>query len=392
MRPTKALVNLARLEDNIRNLKSLTPPGTAFMAVIKANAYGHGMDAVAHCAISSGASWLGVALPEEGAALREKGINAPILILGEIDEEQCETVLNYNLTQAIPSLSTAFILNKTAEKAGKMINIHLKLDTGMGRIGFRSLEELKAVLSELKTLKSLNVDGVFTHFAVADGIFKHSAEEDGIFTHSAKEDGEDVSFTLKQIESFDNMIQVIKQFGFRPKYTHASNSAGIINFPNAHYNMVRGGISMYGYYPSNNTNHTKIPLLPVLQWETKVVHVKFINIGDSISYGRTFIASSQRKVATLPVGYADGYNRLLGNKAYVLIHNMRAPVIGRVCMDQIMIDVTDIPDVSPGDQAILIGEQGTESISADELADICGTISYEILTSISDRVPRVYIE
>jgi alanine racemase len=373
MRPTTAIVNLARLEHNIRSLRALLSPGTDFMAIVKANAYGHGAEMVAHRAVSSGASWLGVALPEEGAELREKGISVPILVLGEIDEEQCGTILKYGLTQAVPSLATAHCLNQAARSAGKKASVHLKLDTGMGRIGFRSLEELMAAARELKGMEGISVNGAFTHFASADET--------------------DPSFTRKQIERFDKMIQILEENGFRLNAVHASNSAGILNFPDANYNLVRGGISMYGYCPSSDTVLSDpVQLLPVLQWETKIVHIKTVEEGSSISYGRTYIASGERRVATLPVGYADGYSRLLSSKAHVLIRGKRAPIIGRVCMDQVMADITDIPGASLGDTAVLLGEQGLESITADELADICSTISYEILTSISERVPRVYTD
>jgi alanine racemase len=372
MRPTTAIVNLARLEHNVRSLKALTAPGTAFMAIVKANAYGHGAEQIAHRAIESGASWLGVALPEEGAELREKGITVPILVLGEIDEEQCDTVLEYDLTQAVPSMTTARCLNQAARAAGKKASIHLKLDTGMGRIGFRSLEGLEKAARELKEMDGLSVDGAFTHFASADEA--------------------DPTYTREQIEKFNIMIRILKEFGFQPHVLHASNSAGILRFPDANYNLVRGGISMYGYYPSAEADFfNSIQLLPVLQWETKIVHIKTVEAGCCISYGRTYTASAERKVATIPVGYADGYNRLLSNCADVLIRGRRAPVIGRICMDQAMVDITDIPEASLGDSVVLLGEQGEETISADELARLCGTISYEILTSISERVPRIFI-
>ena len=372
MRPTIAIVNLSRLEHNIRSLRSLLSPGAEFMAIVKANAYGHGAEKVAYRAMESGASHLGVALPEEGAELREKGISIPILVLGEIDAEQCATVLQYGLTQAVPSLAMAHCLNQAAERTGQKAKVHLKLDTGMGRIGFRNLEELQAAAIELKDMRNLSIEGVFTHFASAD-------------------EG-DPSFTREQIKKFNRMIQLLRENGLDPNTIHASNSAGIFNFPDANYNLVRGGISMYGYYPSRDTMlHTNVRLLPILQWETRIVHIKTVEAGCSISYGRTYIAPGKRKIATIPVGYADGYNRLLSNRAYVLVRGKRASVVGRVCMDQVMIDITDISGASTGDTVLLIGEQDGETITADELADLCGTISYEILTSISQRVPRVYI-
>lgn len=373
MRPTRALINLGRLRQNIRNLKSLISGETSLMAVVKANAYGHGLLQIAKCSAESGAAWLGVALPEEGAELRENGISLPILVLGDVSEEQCETVIKYNLTQAVPSLKTARYLNSIAQHTGRKVGIHLKLDTGMGRIGFHNVDELRTAIKELHSMKGIFINGAFTHFAAADEI--------------------DPDYTIIQIKRLENMQQIIQDAGFTLNWIHASNSAGLLMFPKAHYNLVRCGISLYGYYPSAHVEkHAKISLVPILQWETRIVYIKTLEAGSSVSYGRSFIASSTRKVATLPVGYADGYSRLLGNRASVLIRGKRAPVIGRVCMDQIMVDITHIPEAAVGDKAVLLGEQGAEKITADELADLCGTISYEILTSISQRVPRIYQE
>lgn len=373
MRPTRALINLGRLRQNIRNLKSLISGETSLMAVVKANAYGHGLLQIAKCSAESGAAWLGVALPEEGAELRENGISLPILVLGDVSEEQCETVIKYNLTQAVPSLKTARYLNSIAQYTGRKVGIHLKLDTGMGRIGFHNVDELRTAIKELHSMKGIFINGAFTHFAAADEI--------------------DPDYTIIQIKRLENMQQIIQDAGFTLNWIHASNSAGLLMFPKAHYNLVRCGISLYGYYPSAHVEkHAKISLVPILQWETRIVYIKTLEAGSSVSYGRSFIASSTRKVATLPVGYADGYSRLLGNRASVLIRGKRAPVIGRVCMDQIMVDITHIPEAAVGDKAVLLGEQGAEKITADELADLCGTISYEILTSISQRVPRIYQE
>lgn len=372
MRPTRAIVSLSRLRNNISELRSLISHKTAFMAVVKANAYGHGLTDTAICAVNSGAQWLGVALPEEGALLREKGLDVPILVLGEIDRDQCGAVIDYDLIQSIPSLNTARILDESAKEKGRRVRIHIKLDTGMGRIGFRTTEDLQHLLEFLKNTDNLIVDGAFTHFAVSDE--------------------KDTSYTYMQIDRFNELLAFIRRYGFQPNTVHACNSAGVLRYKEAHYDLVRCGISMYGYYPSNEMEYHKPKLLPALQWETKIAHIKYIESGDSVSYGRKYTAQKRVKVATLPVGYADGYNRLLSNNAEVLVRGYRAPVIGRICMDQMMVDVSDIPGVELGDQVVLIGEQGNESIYADELAEKCNTISYEILTSISDRVPRIYVE
>jgi alanine racemase len=357
----------------MQNIKSLTDPDTAMMAVVKANAYGHGALQIASHAVKAGAGWLGVAIPEEGMELRNNGISAPVLVLGGADREQCRISVIYNLTQAVPSLETAHLLNGCAAEYGRKARVHVKLDTGMGRIGFHRIEELEALVKELHSMKNIVLDGAFTHFAAADET--------------------DPAYTEEQIKRLDKMLNIIRESGIHLKWIHASNTAGVFQFPRANYNMVRCGIGLYGYYPSHDVmKNATVSLLPVMQWETEVVHIKDVDANSCISYGRTYSASTSRRVATLPVGYADGYNRLLSNRGSVLIHGKRAPVIGRVCMDQIMIDVTNIPEANIGSKVVLLGEQGKEKITADELADLCGTISYEILTSISERVPRIYHE
>lgn len=370
MRPSKAIINLSKLDRNIRNLKRLLKPSTELMAVVKGDAYGHGAVGVAHQALVSGASWLGVAIPEEGAELREAGITAPILVLGGIDEAQVKTVVEYDLTQCVFSLEIARLLNYEAQRLNKKIAVHLKVDTGMGRIGLSDIESIKEFCLEVKSFSHLKLEGIFTHFASADE--------------------EDKSFTNQQIKRFLNVLDVLRSYGVNFKWIHAANSAAIIDCPDAHFNLVRAGIAMYGYYPSAAVKRSLVHLEPILQWETKVVYVKNINKGDSVSYGRTFIAEGPRRIATLPVGYADGYSRLLSNKGWVLIDGQRAPVVGVVCMDQVMVDVTHIPDVKPGDTAVLIGTQGGETISAEDIANLCGTISYEVLTGIGQRIPRIY--
>jgi alanine racemase len=373
MRPTRAVINLTRFKQNMQNIKSLTDPDTAMMAVVKANAYGHGALQIAGHAVKAGAGWLGVAIPEEGMELRNNGISAPVLVLGGADREQCRISVMYNLTQAVPSLETAHLLNGCAAEYGRKARVHVKLDTGMGRIGFHRIEELEALVKELHSMKNIVLDGAFTHFAAADET--------------------DPAYTEEQIKRLDKMLNIIRESGIHLKWIHASNTAGVFQFPRANYNMVRCGIGLYGYYPSHDVmKNATVSLLPVMQWETEVVHIKDVDANSCISYGRTYSASTSRRVATLPVGYADGYNRLLSNRGSVLIHGKRAPVIGRVCMDQIMIDVTNIPEANIGSKVVLLGEQGKEKITADELADLCGTISYEILTSISERVPRIYHE
>ena len=263
-------------------------------------------------------------------------------------------------------------MNEEAKRAGKRIGLHIKVDTGMGRIGLTDPEKVRKLCNELKTYSHIDMEGIFTHFAVAD---EH-----------------DKSYTRNQLARFNMILDVLMKDGINFKYIHAANSAGILEYDDAHFNMVRGGIAIYGYYPSQYVKeHSLVKLEPILQWETKVVDVKNINKGDSISYGRTFIADKPMKIAVLPIGYADGYHRYLSNKGWVIINGYRARVVGIVCMDQVMVDVTHIPAVKPGDKAVLIGKQGEESITAEELACLGDTISYEVLTGIGYRVPRVFV-
>ncbi len=371
MRPSKVIIDLAKLDRNIKNIKRMLKPNTHLMAIVKADAYGHGAIGVAHQALVSGASWLGVAIPEEGAELREAGITAPILVLGGIDETQVKTVVEYDLTQCVFSLDVARLLNYEAQRLNKKIAVHLKVDTGMGRIGLVDVESIRKFCSEIKPYSHLILEGIFTHFAAADE--------------------EDKTFTNQQMKRFSNILDVLASDGVKFKWVHAANSAAIIDCPDAHFNLVRAGIAMYGYYPSTAVKRSLVPVEPILQWETKVVHVKDVGKGDSISYGRTFIAERPMRIATLPVGYADGYSRLLSNRGWVLIHGRKAPIVGVVCMDQVMVDVTHISGVKPGDSAVLIGTQGDETISAEDIARLCGTISYEVLTGIGRRIPRIYI-
>ncbi|MGI6538687.1 MAG: alanine racemase [Caldicoprobacterales bacterium] len=372
MRATKAIVNLARLKYNIAQLQSLINPKSVMMAVVKANAYGHGALKVAEAAIEAGVSWLGVALPEEGAELRESGITVPILVLGQIDKSQSSLPIQYDLVQTVSSIAVARQLNEESRRLNKAVKIHLKLDTGMGRLGFQTIEEVLKASMDLKSMSSIHMEGAFTHFAAADEA--------------------DHTYTKLQIRKFKNMIHIMQKSGIQLNWIHASNSAGIFNFPEANFSMVRPGISVYGYYPSAYIkSHAKVKLLPVLQWKTTIVHIKTMHVGETVSYGRSYVADKTIIVGTLPLGYADGYPRNLSNKASVLVSGKKAPIIGKICMDQMMIDITDIPEASVGSEVVLIGEQGGKQILADELAELSGTISYEILTSISERVPRLYV-
>lgn len=375
MRPTRAYIDLNKLDKNIRALKRLITANQCnaeYMAVVKANAYGHGAVAVSKQAIKSGAKWLAVAMPEEGAQLREAGIKAPILVLGAIDESAAKLIVEYDLTQTVFSEDIVKLLNELGKKYDKRVPVHIKLDTGMGRIGIRDAKELVHFLEIIKNLPYIDHQGIFTHFATADE--------------------KDKNFTQEQFNKFMDMLAMCKAHDIDFRYIHAANSAASIEYPNTYFDIVREGIAMYGYYPSTQIDTEKVVISPILEWHSKIVHIKEVETGCSIGYGRTFITDKNMKIATIPVGYADGYNRLLSNTGHVLVRGQKAPILGRICMDQTMIDISHIPGVTKGDDVILIGSQGQNTITADDIAKLCHTISYEILTSISSRVERLYIK
>lgn len=371
MRPTRVEIDVNKLENNIDIIKGQLSPGTEIMAVVKANAYGHGIVEVSRRALSFGALSLGVAIPEEGAQLRGAGIECDILILGGVDPSQLDLVLDYDLSLCLFSVDMARRVNKIGTKMGKKVKVHVKIDSGMGRIGLRDKDKVLKLCDAISEMDYLFLEGIFTHFSSAD-------EPDG-------------GYTLDQLTNFKGIVHVVKRAYGSPKWIHAANTASIFSYPQAHFNIVRAGIGLYGYLPQHGIGDT-MGIEPILSWHTKVVHVKQVEEGTSISYGRTYTAKGPRIVATLPVGYGDGYSRLLSNRGWVLIKGRRAPIIGNICMDQMMVDVTNIPGVEIGEDVVLIGQQGEESILADELAGLCGTISYEVLTNIGSRVPRIYID
>lgn len=363
-RGTYLQVDLDAVANNTAALRAFIGKTPHMMAVVKANAYGHGLIPVAKTALENGADWLGVAIPEEGEALRNAGIDAPILVLGGVNEKGAEASVAFNLTQTVFDAERVYFLEKAAAKAGKTAQVHIKCDTGMGRIGVRTKEELQAVLSAVEACPHVCITGVFTHLADADNA--------------------DQAYSLAQIEAFEEMLPF-----FPPSILcHAAASAAAIRYPQAHYQMVRLGIILYGCPPVKDC----LPVQPALSWHTEIVHVKKIGPGDCISYGCTYRADREKLVATLPVGYGDGYHRALSGRAMVLIGGKRCPVIGRVCMDQIMVDVSDVPSKNAqiGAPVVLLGKQGNETITAEELAAWAGTISYEMLLAVTARVPMIY--
>ncbi|MDD3839293.1 MAG: alanine racemase [Clostridia bacterium] len=362
-------IDLGALRNNLKEIcMNLKDNSCVIMAIVKANAYGHGACTVARTALKYGAFCVGVATPEEGIALREDGIEQPILVLGGILPQQAKLAAQYDLIQTIFTPEALRALDREGQRLGKKVKVHIKIDTGMGRIGVRNGDELNCLLQCIKSCSHIDVEGIYTHFSESDI--------------------EDRSYTIRQFQLFNAAVEQVRGAGITPRYLHAANSGAIIGYPEAHFNLVRAGIIMYGYYPSHQVEK-RLDLKPVLSWKTKVVHLKTASVGESISYGRTYTTKKPTKIATVRVGYADGYNRLLSNKGYMLVNGAKAPVIGRVCMDQCMLDVTDIDDVQIGDTVTIIGSDGGLEVTADHLADLCDTISYEILTGISSRVPRM---
>lgn len=372
IRPAYAEVNLDNLAHNIREVRRLAAKGSQVMAVIKADGYGHGSTKIAQTLLENGADRLAVAVLDEAIELRKAGIKAPVFVLGYTQPERAEEVVNYDLEQSVYSLEAASALSKAAQAQGKTVPVHIKVDTGMGRIGLQVNEQAVETIKTIHALPGVMVKGLFTHFAVADEV--------------------DKSYTQMQFERFGWICSQLEAQGINIEIKHCGNSATIIDLPDMHLNMVRAGIMLYGLAPSPDVMLNKLELKQVMSLKVRISHVKEIETGQSVSYGRKFIAEKKSKIASLPIGYADGYTRLLSGKAEALVKGQRVPVVGRICMDQCMIDVTGIEDVKVGDEVVLFGQQGDGFISIDEIAEKLGTINYEVVCMISRRVPRVYVK
>lgn len=353
---------------NVRVLKALTAPGTAFMAVVKADGYGHGAVQAARAAQSAGADWLGVATVAEAVALRDAGFSGPLLVLSEPPPEAAPLLVATEIVPTVTTREFAAALDAAAGRAGTQARYHLKVDTGMNRIGIRP-SELVDALGWLRHLGNLVADGVFTHFATADV-------------------PGDWDFEL-QVSRFAEALDLLKTEGFRPRLVHAANSAATILHPKTHLGMVRCGIAIYGLHPASAT-YGRIDLRPAMSVKARVSLVKRVGLGEGVSYGLTWRAAAPTTVATVPLGYADGVHRVLSNRMEVLIGGRRCKQIGRVCMDQLMVEVPDRLQVSQGDEVVLVGEQGSERILLDELAESAGTINYEMACSFSLRMERRY--
>jgi alanine racemase len=367
-RPTFCFIDLDALRWNFRQIRSKVGTEVKVLAMVKANAYGHGAQAVAEALAAEGSDAFGVATVEEALELRQSGIRQPIIVLAGVYPEQVDKFLENRLTPVVHEIQTLRSVEAAVQSRGARLNIHLEVDTGMGRTGFLA-DDIDLWLPELTKLKALRLEGVFSHFSDAE-----SANE---------------GYTQNQLRNFLSVIQRLRGAGISPPLVHMAKSAAIVTVPASHFAMVRPGLALYGIYPSPACSK-EITLKPVLSWKTRILQLKQVPEGSSLGYGRTFATRRESLIATLPVGYGDGYQRILSNQAVVLVRSARAPVVGRISMDLTMIDVTDIGETNQGDEVVLLGRQGDAEISADEMAAWSNTISYEILTSIGARVPRIY--
>ena len=368
-----ARVNLDNILFNLRNMKEAVNTSTGIMAVIKSDGYGHGAVEIAR--VTEKEPYLfgfAVATIEEAVELREAGIKKPILILGYTFPDTYEYIVANDIRPAVFKADQARGLSDEAMRQKRQVFFHIAVDTGMNRIGVKPVEESLHFISGVSWLPYVDMEGIFTHFARADEREKQP--------------------TIAQIEKFNYFVELCRQEGINFRYRHCSNSAGIIDHREANMDMVRAGITLYGLMPSDEVRQDKIAFKSALELKSHIVYIKYIAPREAVSYGGTYVARSERRVATIPVGYGDGYPRSLSNKGWVLIHGHRAPILGRVCMDQFMVDITDIPDVSEYDEVTLIGTDGKQSISAEDLGDLSGRFNYELVCDINKRVPRTYIK
>lgn len=366
-----ANINLDALENNVKEIRRVIKDDTKLMCVIKADGYGHGARKMAMELDKMGADWFAVATADEGVELRNSGVEKPILILGFTYPDQYDDLIKYNITPTVITYDNAKELSDYAAKKNAVLDIHVKLDTGMSRIGIMINDQTVDVLIKMSQLGNVRIQGIFTHFACAD-------ERDKSITH-------------RQIEKYNRVIGELEARGLHVPIKHASNSAGIMQFPEANMNMVRAGIILYGLYPSEDVDKSILDLQPVMELKSHVAYMKEIGAGQGISYGLTYVTKRRSKIATITVGYGDGYPRQLSNRGRVLIKGQSAPIVGRICMDQFMVDITDLENIEEGDEVTLVGRDGNEFISVEEVADMVGSFNYEFICVIGRRIPRVYL-
>lgn len=366
-----AAINLDAARFNMESMRNNLSPGTKIIGVVKADGYGHGAVPVAR-AIDEYVWGYAVATIWEAVNLRRHQIDKPIMVLGFSYEGTYEEYLRYHICPTVYTYETAKGFSDLAADKGGCIKVHVKIDTGMRRIGFQPDQASIEEILKIKNLPGIEIEGLFTHFAKADEKVKDFAHE--------------------QLKLFQDFIKDLEKAGVTASVCHSSNSAAIIDLSDANMDAVRAGISIYGLYPSGEVDYNHVALKPLMELKSEVIHIKDVEAGIRIGYGGIYITEKTTRVATIPVGYADGYPRNLSNKGYVLIHGRKAPLLGRICMDQMMVDITDIPNVKSGDEVILIGKSGDEKISVEELAELSGTFNYEFVCDLGKRIPRVYYE
>lgn len=370
-RATWLEINLDAIHHNIQQIRDYVDPEVQLLGIVKCDAYGHGALEIARCLEAGGCvSALGVAIIDEAIELRKGGIRLPILVLGYTQAKNATELAEFDIQQTVFSLSYAKQLSKAASEIDRKIKIQIKIETGMGRLGFFPDSELYNSIKKIIDLNTFEISGIYTHFSVADS--------------------NDREYTDIQFNKFKEILIHLRSKGLTFKNVHCSNSPALILYPEYNLDMVRVGIITYGLWPSSNINSNAIKLVPALQWKTQIVHLKYLNKDEFISYGCNYQTSKRERIATLPVGFGDGLNRLLSSKMNVLVRGEQAPQVGNICMDQCMINVTNVPGVEVGDEVVIIGEQSGKIISAEEVAQLRQSHSYEVITNISKRVPRIY--
>jgi len=370
-RPMWAEIDLNALDSNMREIRRIVSSDTLVTAVVKADAYGTGAAVVSKELLDNGADRLAVAVLDEAVELRQSGITAKILVLGPTSGSRAEELINFGIDAPIFHYEDAVAFSDEAVRQNKPVSLHIAIDSGMGRIGYKPTEESIQEIIKISKLPNIILEGIFTHFASADT--------------------KDKSFTRKQYKKFKSVCNRLQEEQVSIRIRHCCNSAAILDLPEYHDQMVRVGIIMYGLAPSSEVDITRFNLKKVISLKCRIDHIKTIEKGDSVSYGRKFIAAGPTRIASLPIGYADGYTRMLSNKTDVLVHGKRAKQVGSICMDQCMIDVTNIPNVKIGDEVVLFGKQEGAELPVEELANTVGTINYEIICMLARRVPRVYM-
>lgn len=373
LRPSWIEIDLPAISNNVRQIRKLIGPDCLLMAIVKGNAYGHGAVEVAKTVLTAGANRLGVAMVSEAAELRSDGITAPILVLGYTPAELAEHSIALNVALTVYDLITVEKLQEAARRLRQTVPLHLKVNTGMNRLGIRPAE-VPAFIEQMQMLSHVHLEGIFSHFSTADGA--------------------DESHSLAQFAVFSELLNELDASNLRPPIAHCANSAATLKFSQSHLQMVRSGIALYGLHPDPKSARLPASFRPVLSWKARIAQVIQLKPGDAVSYGREFVAKSSMTAAIIPVGYADGFPRKPRNWSSVLIHGQFAPILGRVCMDQTIVDVTEICDssmpVRQGDEVVLIGRQGENDLSAEEVGRRLGTINYDVVSRILPRVPRIF--